>query len=322
MKTKRKLMRITNAKILLILIVFVLIYFIHFSQISLKSNLDSDISLNIYDLSKYNYLNPNVQCLKTKTVLQINIILCLHDPSKDYTSSHILKYGIKEEKILSSFLKALNECEDCLAIDIGTHVGLFTLFAAKLGKQVISVEPFHDNIIRLQKAAELENLRDNITLLQYAVSNKKDEIKYLYPHRNIGQQSLLSNNKKKKDLYLKKFSKYHVRTITLNDLVILINSQLKLRNYQKAILKIDIESYEPYAFEKTDELFDRLDIRMVFMEWAQLRTKKTLQKEITDMIYFFTKRNYEVFDAVTENKLDINNWKDGWGIDVVWKKMN
>ncbi|CAF1080815.1 unnamed protein product, partial [Brachionus calyciflorus] len=210
-----------------------------------------------YDLYQLNVLESNAKCIKTKEVNHIRTTLCVHSSSIDYTSYKISTEGIKEEELVSSFLEVLNKTKNCLAIDIGTHVGLFTLFAAKLGKQVISVEPFHDNIIRLQKGAELENIRDKIVLLKYAVSKKKNEKVLLSPHKNIA-----------------------------------------------------------------DKLFNRLDIKMVFMEWDNLRKKTDLIKEINEMIDFLVERNYVPFDPIKNRRLNLSEWKNKWGIDVVWKKTN
>ena len=58
-------------------------------------------------------------------------------------------------------------------------LGQYSLFAAKLGHKVVSVEPFHDNILRIHKSAYLENFFNNITLIQNAISNKRNEKKSL-----------------------------------------------------------------------------------------------------------------------------------------------
>jgi FkbM family methyltransferase len=42
--------------------------------------------------------------------------------------------------------------KDCLVLDIGANIGHYTMFAAKIGRNVVSVEPFEENILRIHKA--------------------------------------------------------------------------------------------------------------------------------------------------------------------------
>lgn len=63
-----------------------------------------------------------------------------------------------------------------------------------MGLRVLTVEPFYDNILRLHKAARIERVEDKITLIQNALSNKRNETKLLQPsNNNIGGQGLLNN---------------------------------------------------------------------------------------------------------------------------------
>ena len=73
-------------------------------------------------------------------------------------------------------------------------LGQYTLFAAKMGHKVVSVEPFYENIIRIHKSSYLANTYSNIILITNAISNKRNEIKLLeQSFNNIGGQSLVKN---------------------------------------------------------------------------------------------------------------------------------
>jgi len=124
-----------------------------------------------------------------------------------------------------------------------------------MGRKVVTVEPFHDNILRIHKAAYLEKTYKNILLIKNAISNKRNEIKLLKAERsNIGGQSLLDHKDKiyKKD----KNNKYLVETILFDDIVPYLpykNDTTKER-FKKAILKIDamidflyLRKYLPYG---------------------------------------------------------------------------
>ena len=43
-------------------------------------------------------------------------------------------------------------------IDVGANVGVFSLYAAKLGRKVVAVEPLKDNYLRLEKVILLKIL--------------------------------------------------------------------------------------------------------------------------------------------------------------------
>jgi FkbM family methyltransferase len=197
-------------------------------------------------------------------------------------------------------------------------LGQYSLFAAAMGRKVVTVEPFHDNILRIHKAAYLEKTYKNILLIKNAISNKRNEIKLLGTNNdNIGGQSLLDHKDKiyKKD----KNNKYLVETILFDDIVPYLpykNDTTKER-FKKAILKIDIEGFEPFAFEHASLLFEILDIRIIYMEWGNLPKQTNEYDKIIAMIEFLYLRNYQAF--VDNKLLEKNNWSS-WPWDIIWIK--
>ena len=110
----------------------------------------------------------------------------------------------------------------------------------------MTVEPFHDNILRIHKAAFNASLGNKITLVSNAISNKRGEIKLLKPEvNNIGGISLVENKNKvftKDDVKSSDpNAKYFVETILFDDIV----EKLPLKNdgskFKSALMKIDIE---------------------------------------------------------------------------------
>ena len=102
----------------------------------------------------------------------------------------------------------------------------------------------------------------------------------------------------------------------------LVNYLPKTKTKTKAILKIDIEGYEPLAFKHAQKLFDSIDIRMVFMEWGTISSDKLqtlLYESIIEMMDFFKKNKYEPFDQ--DFILDLKKWSYSWPWDVCWKKI-
>lgn len=267
-----------------------------------------DFSLDLCSKKEYNSIN----CTKTSSkVHRISTTICVHDPIKDYTSRMILLNGIKEKNLIELFLSHLKENKDCLFIDIGAHVGIYTLLAAKSGRHVVAVEPFFDNIIRLQKAAKIENLEKKIILINNAVSNQANVTVKLNQHKNIGEQSLLVETPLENKNY-----RYSVKTIIFDDILKIVPNQNNGKKYEKAILKIDIEGFEPYAFANCSKIFERFKFVLILMEWYQINKHRQIYlKEIERMLSFLSDHDYVPFKE--NKKLNINNWRL-WPNDIFW----
>lgn len=203
-----------------------------------------------------------------------------------------------------------------MIIDLGAQIGQYTLFAAKMGRQVIAVDPFIENLFRIHKAASIENTRDRITLVYNAVSNKRNKIMSLIKSSdNIGGQTLNDVQEMSIDKWRLLNNKYLTSTIYLDDLLYLIPNTTRKR---KAIIKIDVEGYEAFVFERAESLFTSLDIEVVFMEWGNLvKKEKELKTEIERLIDFLSRHGYSPYAHLA--LLDIQLWIT-WPWDITWRK--
>lgn len=202
------------------------------------------------------------------------------------------------------------------------------MFAAKLGHKVLAVEPFYDNILRIHKGSYMEKIYNNIVLIQNAISDKRNEKKSLFKLPiAIGAQSLIPNKEFSETYPIEKNEshKYLVETILFDDIVpYLSNKENKLK---KGLLKIDIEGYEPYAFQNANLLFNTIDIQIIFMEWNYMATRAPLLgseyvKKILFLIEFLYIRGFRPYSDYKNNQqLLKSNWK-AWSFDIVWKKCN
>ena len=268
-------------------------------------------------------LYNSIQCRKSRKIY-VETTLCVHDLNRDvHVSGSIWREGVWELQIVQPYLEYITKNPDWLVLDIGAQIGQYSLYVAQLGRQVLTVEPFYDNIVRLHKAAKTENITSYITLITNAISNKRGEIKMLQPNgNNIGGQSLVDNKNKviKKDEIKEDDAnkKYYVETILFDDIVPYFPVRQNGKKYEKAIMKIDIEAFEPYAFQHAAHLFDTLDIPIIFMEWGNLPAQQDMKTEIEQMINFLYNRTYKAFGNNIE--LNRNNWQSGWAWDIIWKK--
>lgn len=114
--------------------------------------------VNIFDLKQPmlpKYVYDKIECRKSAPYVVITT-LCVHPKEKDvHVSGSILNLGAWEDHVLRPFIKYVSNHSDWLVIDIGAQIGQYTLYAAKMGRKVIAIEPFHDNIQRIHKAATL-----------------------------------------------------------------------------------------------------------------------------------------------------------------------
>ncbi len=195
-----------------------------------------------------------------------------------------------------------------------------------MGRDVISVEPFHDNILRIHKAATYERLQNRITLIQNGVSNKRNELKMLHKSSsNVGGQGLLEKRRKvftglNTSKYNDQERKYLVETILMDDLLdyVPIYNQTR-QKYKKAIIKIDIEGYEPFAFLSSKQLFAQMDVRVIIMEWGSFAHRPELVGLVKKMILYLTSMSFYPYDFNVA--LKTRNWVK-WPWDVFWKKID
>ncbi len=192
------------------------------------------------------------------------------------------------------------------------------MYAAKLGKDVVAVEPFHDNILRIHKAAKTENITDKITLIKNGISNKRNLIMELVADsQNIGGQYLKENNalQTSKD----KLNNYIVETILFDDMIKYFPKRSDGKSYNKAIIKIDIEGFEVYAFEYAIQFFKDFEVQMIFMEWNKVPNLPNESQSLIDkMLQLFYSNNLMPY-SVQGTGLQKESWRN-WPQDVVWKK--
>lgn len=234
----------------------------------------------------------------------------------------------------------MEEAPDANVIDIGANIGLYTLIAAKMNRHVIAVEPLHENLNRIHKAAQLEGVQSRIVALVNAVSNKRQEVRVSILDFNIGgayvkEPELLEHpEERKNDAQIS--SSVIVNSMTADDLYdvytdkILNKSTSELPIGRKFVLKVDIEGYEPYAFEQARDLFSKLEILAVFLEFGKtLENLKLINysseslyfKKVKNMLRLFESLEYVAYEPNGINKLDYKEWKT-WSWDIFLRNCN
>jgi FkbM family methyltransferase len=141
----------------------------------------------IYDLVSPVESWWSFECLETQMKQSINTKICIHDPKLDkYISGQLKENGLWEPTNVRSFIRQLIETPEANVMDIGANIGLYTMIASKMNHSVIAVEPLHENLNRLHKAARMEGVERRIVALVNAISNQREQIKVSLVESNIG----------------------------------------------------------------------------------------------------------------------------------------
>ena len=165
----------------------------------------------------------------------------------------------------------------------------------------------------------MSNILFQVIVLENAVSSKRGSYELSIPSDNQGAACLTSQD-------ADSFCKYPescppwTSTIVLNDL-------LEVTNFEKAIIKIDIEGHEHKAMKISKIFFQFVKVTHILMEWQNLRhyygskLDETKDKRLVfDMIDMLKKRGFCPVD-VHKNALSMNHWY-GWPDDIIWVHTN
>jgi len=110
-------------------------------------------------------------------------------PGFDYVKQDFEKYGYWEKRTTEYIKNNLKKGQ--IFLDIGGHVGYFSILASRLGARVIVFEPSSVN-----KKFLLENIKNNrcsdIQIIGEALSNKNGTMK-LFTGNTSGEHSLVEN---------------------------------------------------------------------------------------------------------------------------------
>lgn len=72
---------------------------------------------------------------------------------------------------------ALWICRSSTLVDIGAHVGVFSLLGAHLGAAVVAVEPVYASAVRLHAGAAAGDVSARVTILVHAVTREPMQVK-------------------------------------------------------------------------------------------------------------------------------------------------
>lgn len=273
-----------------------------------------------------------VQCRLSRKILSVQTTLCMLRLEQDLDASYeIRNNGVSEINIMLYFVSLVSVHPDWLVLDIGSHVGQYALFAAKAGARVLAVEPNQDALLRMHKAAVHGDLQSDIRVFRNAVTgNRHSRIKRLNAWRTYRRRRRRLNfrdsprqkraNRNKRS---KRNNKFWVSTVTFNDLARVLPMQKSGYAHQRAVMRIDIDGFEPQAFRRAAQLFAAIDVRVVIMnDWKEVtrnRRNRRRRRKIRKMIMFLINKGLRPYPLNSVKQLKIKRWKKWPGV-VIWKK--
>ena len=250
-------------------------------------------------------------CKKTKTsgqrvITKTNPPFFIYThPYKDdvYVSGSLQKKGMWEPHFISQFEAMLNNYPTAHVVDIGSNIGMYSLFASAKGHKVFAFEPLQINLQR-QCNSIIDNKLD-IKLYGVALSNRPTKVKFQPLKQNVGGTKTIEDN----DINILEGEEHkdYAMAYTLDS--------FNIPNDQPVIMKIDIEGSECEMMQGATKFFKTHDVKGILMEWGQVAKRcssindiiKTLSTHLTP---------YNANGKVQLLEKD-KPWKKHW--DVVWK---
>ena len=205
--------------------------------------------------------------------------------------SAIYHYGFFEANLTNFFINYLMEGD--VFIDIGAHVGFYSLLASKLvglEGQVHSFEPTPRTFASLQKNA---TMRKNISINNYAVMDCEKTISFMdYGPKYSAFNSFKVRNASEEMKFLGEPKKVEVRTIS-------IDAYCKQKNIKPTVVKIDAEGAEHIILKAMDHILD-IDKPVVTIEVAGGEEWRENCKKSIDILL---SKSYLPYEATTEGML-------------------
>lgn len=167
--------------------------------------------------------------------------------------------------------------EGDVVIDIGAHIGLFSLFAASRGARVLAFEPFPENYALLAENVAANGMEDRISAFNLAVWESREVIKLHRSHGGTGSHSAFGSST----------DAIPVKCTTLAA----IFEQHHIERCR--VLKIDAEGAEyPILYTAPASILSRIE--MISLEWHETADGEHPSYEHLQLREFLEERGFHV----------------------------
>lgn len=224
--------------------------------------------------------DPNVGVIYgKKTTADPSFTIALHNKTIDHTRWAIMTYGFYYERFITEraaeIMGPTSNTTPGIFLDVGMNIGWFSLLAAALGRDVVAFEPNPINYFRMCQSVGLNGWsspggfddasRKNLRIFPFGVGAKPTHLTLVQPLNNPGGSSFHGDEAPVSSIDGASIN--DIRVVTLDDVA------KELRWYdepktQIAILKVDVEGYDPEVFEGAEELLSSGLVKNIFMEYS------------------------------------------------------
>ena len=252
--------------------------------------------------------NESMTCLPLNLAVHKELI-CIDDEDK-YIGHSIRTSGSWEPHIFQAMKGIFALDPDLNLIDIGANIGVYVISVASMGRKVLAVEAFWENIVRMGQSIRLGDLQDKVTVVHNAVSNVYENVTFYRPPDNPGGTHTLSEGT---NLNIKRYDGDHnsVSTIQIDDL-------LKIMPFGKAVMKIDIEGFEVNAMNGAKRFLKEFNVDHIFMEWGGVRG----QQDCMQIVDIMLENGFKAHSVQLE-MLENHEWPGvkEWPFDIIWLRV-
>eukprot|EP00299_Pterocystis_sp_00344_P017097 c8576_g1_i2.p1 GENE.c8576_g1_i2~~c8576_g1_i2.p1 ORF type:complete len:370 (+),score=92.76 c8576_g1_i2:21-1130(+) len=212
----------------------------------------------------------------------------IYPPSRDkWVSGHLAAGKVFEETKLNFVKRLLSEPpKPVKVVDVGAHIGSFSLYVAALGHQVIAVEPLPDSVDLLNESIQ-ENRFGNLIELYQAALTDKSQVKagsvcMRSDPTNIGHTFVAGI-----DLRFENQPCHSASLITLDQLV---EGQTDIY-----LLKIDVEGFEKRVFLGGKKFFKTGAPCVVLLEYSPIALMHAGTDPVEFLNYITSTLPYEMY---------------------------
>ncbi len=154
-----------------------------------------------------------------------------------------------------------------VVIDLGAHIGAFSLFAASRARdvKVYAFEPFPQNFSILKQNIGMNKFKDNIKPFELAVSSHKREIQFfVHPTSTVGHTTI-ENIASLRESEIENREQIIVNAIPLEEIFALNDIE------SCSLLKMDIEGAEyPVLYNAPKNLFKKIE--RIYLEYEDIES--------------------------------------------------
>jgi FkbM family methyltransferase len=229
---------------------------------------------------------------------------------RDMTGRHIAKYGVYEPGLTQWISKHLASSSRGIFVDVGANVGWHSLHAALHDsvESVIAFEPDAFNAWLLDRNLTLNGI-DKVIINNCAVGKECGVVRLnRYKSSNYGRHSVLTDHG------------YGSRIVPITDLDAALRA-LGFSNCRIAILKIDVEGYEPAVVSGAMQTLARTDVVIIEHSPALSQSGGLSAADMVDSLYAAGLTPHRLSNEghiITITPGDLKNLEGV--VDVIWTR--